>query len=166
MLKKVMEFFDRARSDKLENLLKEHEDEFNFKLGNYFFPAVVLATVGCLFFQQAFWFACITIGVLMFTTLLGQVHSFDDKTVYREFINICVKKEGIVFSIVMFVSYSIMSFFSIILCNYIINEFTGIIFLFFYFLTLAVSIGITSTAISSLARLIIPLVIKKANESK
>ncbi|WP_312575642.1 hypothetical protein, partial [Staphylococcus aureus] len=62
MFVKLKDFFDRAHSKRLEEILKENEKEFMFNLGNYFFPAVGLATIGCLFFDQIFWFACITIG--------------------------------------------------------------------------------------------------------
>ncbi|MDN8937680.1 hypothetical protein Q0P02_13585, partial [Staphylococcus aureus] len=117
MFVKLKDFFDRAHSKRLEEILKENEKEFMFNLGNYFFPAVGLATIGCLFFDQIFWFACITIGVVYFSTLLKQVHDLEDKSAYEEFIDICVRKEGIVFSIVMIISQFVLSILSISLLN-------------------------------------------------
>lgn len=176
MHSKVKVFFDRARSDRLEELVKEHEKEFNFNLGSYFFPAIVLATIGCLFFHQAFWFACISIGILHFTALLKQIHDLEDKNAYEEFLDICVRKEGIVFSIIMMISYSILSITSIILLNYMptilnyinnlfnheSNIFDGLILFLFSPLMLGITIMVTSIAIFSIARLVVPLVIKKS----
>ncbi|MDU3653310.1 hypothetical protein ACP2XS_11095 [Staphylococcus epidermidis] len=164
MFSKLKNFFDRAHSNYLEEVMKENEKKFMFNLGNYFFPAVVLATIGCLFFQQIFWFACITIGVTYFSTLLKQVHDLD-KSAYEEFLDICVRKEGIVFSVIMIISQFALSILSIFLLNYIFNSSTGIILFILYALMLAFTISITSTAISSVARLIVPLVIKKSRSN-
>ncbi|OFQ97130.1 hypothetical protein HMPREF2910_06405 [Staphylococcus sp. HMSC066C03] len=160
MFVKVKDFFDRAHSRRLKEILKENEDEFMFNLGNYFFRAVGLATIGCLFFNQIFWFACITIGVVYFSTLLKQVHDLEDKSAYEEFIDICVRKEGIVFSIIMIISLSVLSVLSISFLNYMHTFSSGIFLLIVYAMMLAFTITITSTAVSSFARLIIPLVIK------
>ncbi|CUE70913.1 hypothetical protein ACP2XS_11810 [Staphylococcus epidermidis] len=183
MFGRMKEFFDRARSDKLIGLLKEHESEFNFNVGTYFFPAVVISTIGCLFFQQAFWFACFSIGLLSFITLLKQIHDFEDKNAYEEFLDICVRKEGVVFSIITIIGYSIMSIISMFLLKNMANIqgygrkifnyepttvskiFDGIILLIFYPIGLGLTIAITSMAISSVARLVVPLVIKKSRKN-
>lgn len=41
MFVKLKDFFDRAHSKRLEEILKENEKEFMFNLGNYFFPLLV-----------------------------------------------------------------------------------------------------------------------------
>ncbi|HEA0073577.1 TPA: hypothetical protein RU514_002676 [Staphylococcus aureus] len=165
MFAKLKDFFDRAHSKRLEEILKENEKEFMFNLGNYLFPAVGLATIGCLFFHQIFWFACITIGVVYFSTLLKQVHDLEDKSAYEEFIDICVRKEGIVFSIVMIISQFVLSILSISLLNYMLTFSNGIFLFIVYAMMLAFTIMITSAAVSSVARLIIPLVIKKSRSN-
>ncbi|MGX0019583.1 hypothetical protein ACUW6T_002313 [Staphylococcus hominis] len=162
MLDRLKDFFDRAHSKKLEKILKENESNFVFNLGVYLFPAVVLATIGCFFFNQIFWFACITIGLLNFTTLLKQVHDFEDKSAYEEFLDICVRKEGIVFSIIMIISQFALSILSMSLLHYMSNHFDRGFLLIGYIFMLGMTIMITSIAFSSVARLIVPLVIKKA----
>ncbi|EHQ77640.1 MULTISPECIES: hypothetical protein [Staphylococcus] len=165
MFAKLKDFFDRAHSKRLEEILKENEKEFKFNLGNYLYPAVGLATIGCLFFHQFFWFACITIGVVYFSTLLKQVHDLEDKSAYEEFLDICVRKEGIVFSIVMIISQFVLSILSISLLNYMLTFSNGIFLFIVYAMMLAFTIMITSAAVSSVARLIIPLVIKKSRSN-
>ncbi|MBO1278532.1 hypothetical protein [Staphylococcus haemolyticus] len=162
MLDRLKNFFDRAHSKNLEKILKENESKFVFNLGVYLFPAVVLATIGCFLFNQAFWFACITIGLLHFTTLLKQVHDLEDKSAYEEFLDICVRKEGIVFSIIMIISQFALSILSMSLLHYMLNFSGGWFLLIGYIFMLGITIMITSIAFSSVARLIVPLVIKKS----
>lgn len=162
MLDRLKDFFDRAHSKNLEKILMENESNFVFNLGVYFFPAVFLATIGCFLFNQAFWFTCITIGLLYFTTLLKQVHDLEDKSAYEEFLDICVRKEGIVFSIIMIISQFALSILSMSLLHYMPKFLGGWFLLIAYMFMLAITIIITSMAFSSVARLIVPLVIKKS----
>lgn len=159
-LNRIKEFFNNAHSTELDNLLDN--EEFTFKLNIYFFPAVLLSTIGCFFFKQAFWFACITIGVMLFTTLLSQIYNADDKNSYEQFINICTKKEGIIFSLLMIIILFICSIISINLSNIVLNLNNKLVASLGYFVMLFLTIMITSIMFTSICRLLFPLAIKKS----
>ena len=99
---------------------------------------------------------------MLFTTLLSQIHSADDKNSYEQFINICTKKEGIIFSLLMIIILFICSIISINLSNIVLNLNNKLVALLGYFFMLFLTIMITSIMFTSICRLLFPLAIKKS----
>ncbi|PTJ14255.1 hypothetical protein BU069_12790 [Staphylococcus succinus] len=163
-MKRIINYFERAQSKKLIEYIEKNEDDFVFKSSLYFFPAVALATIGCIFYDQAFWFACITIGLLSFCTLLGEIHNIKDKSYYEEFLNICLKTEGILFSIIASILFFILSMASIFFLNFMNHFSSGLIYILFYFLELFLCIVITSTMFNYIFRLLVPLIIQQTRK--
>jgi hypothetical protein len=163
-LKKIINYFERAQSKELMEYIQENEDDFVFKSNLYFIPAVVLATIGCFFYNQAFWFSCITIGLLSFCTILGEIHSIKDKIYYEKFLEICLKKEGIIFSISASLIMFILSMVSIYLLNVMPYLSSGLAYFLFYPLQLFLCILITSTMFNFVFRLLVPLTIQQTRK--
>src|SRR5699024_7235115 len=156
--KKIINYFERAQSKELMEYIQENEDDFVFKSNLYFIPAVVLATIGCFFYNQAFWFSCITICLLSFCTILGEIHSIKDKIYYEKFLEICLKKEGIIFSISASLIMFILSMVSIYLLNVMPYLSSGLAYFLFYPLQLFLCILIMITLFNFVFILLVPFI--------
>lgn len=99
---------------------------------------------------------------MLFTTLLSQIYNADDKNSYEQFINICTKKEGIIFSLLIIIILFICSIISINLSNIVLNLNNKLVASLGYFVMLFLTIMITSIMFTSICRLLFPLAIKKS----
>lgn len=162
MLRKIINYFEMAQNKDLVEYIQQNEEDFIFKSNLYVMPAVFLATIGCFFYNQAFWFSCITIGLLWFCSILGEIHSIKDKRYYEAFLEMCLKKEGILFSIIASVMMFILSIISIYFLNIIEYISSGLTFVLFYPLELFLCILFCSTTFFYIARLLVPLIIKQS----
>lgn len=66
MLRKIINYFEKAQNKELIEYIQKNEDDFVFKSNLYVFPAAVLATIGCFFYPLGL-FLCILVGSITFS---------------------------------------------------------------------------------------------------